>query len=109
MRVLVCGGRDFFDRKRIYQALRELRPSVIINGGSTGADAISSSFAQAFDVPLEVYPAEWKAFGRRAGPIRNRYMLRESRPDVVLAFPGHRGTRHMVKISVRAGVHVILA
>jgi hypothetical protein len=34
-------------------------------------------------------------------------MLREGRPDLVAAFPGGRGTAHMVRIAREAGVEVV--
>jgi len=52
-------------------------------------------------------PAEWDKFGRRAGPLRNEQMLREGKPDVVVAFPGGRGTAHMVRIAKEAGIDVL--
>jgi len=53
------------------------------------------------------YPADWEKLGRAAGPIRNEQMLREGKPDLVVAFPGARGTAHMVRIAREAGVRVI--
>lgn len=44
-----------------------------------------------------------------AGPIRNSRMLREGKPDLVLAFPGHGGTADMVKQAGEAGVGVMKA
>ena len=39
--------------------------------------------------------------------IRNRRMLIEGKPDLVLAFPGGKGTANMVEISRKAGVKVV--
>ena len=36
-------------------------------------------------------------------------MLREGRPDLVVAFPGGKGTAHMVGLARRAGVAVLEA
>jgi len=49
----------------------------------------------------------WKTHGKKAGILRNIYMLENSKPDTVLAFPGGKGTAHMIKISKAAGVSVI--
>ncbi|MEM9912925.1 MAG: hypothetical protein AAF922_19365 [Pseudomonadota bacterium] len=45
--------------------------------------------------------------GRAAGPIRNKEMLDEGCPDLVVAFPGGRGTANMVKQAQAAGVEVL--
>jgi hypothetical protein len=48
-------------------------------------------------VPVIEFPANWKVYGRAAGPIRNMKMLLEGKPDLVVAFPGGIGTADMVK------------
>ena len=90
----------------MFEALRLLRPSVVIHGGARGADISADVCALAFGIDVEVYPADWAKHGKAAGPIRNAQMLREGRPDAVLAFPGGRGTADMVRRAKRAGVPV---
>lgn len=46
--------------------------------------------------------------GKAAGPIRNQRMLDEGKPDLVVAFPGGRGTADMVRRAKAAGVPVRL-
>jgi predicted solute-binding protein len=64
-------------------------------------------WAKAEGVPCEVYQADWARLGRKAGPIRNQRMLDEAKPDVVIAFPGGRGTADMLRRTRQAGVEVI--
>jgi hypothetical protein len=40
------------------------------------------------------------------GPIRNKPMLEEGKPDLVVAFPSGRGTANMMKQAREAGVPV---
>jgi len=51
--------------------------------------------------------ANWAGLGRKAGPIRNQEMLDQGRPNMVVAFPGGRGTADMVRRARGAGVEVI--
>lgn len=106
MRLLVCGGRDFDRGDLVQRALRLLRPTLVMHGAARGADMLAGLAAHALRIPVEPYYADWKQHGRRAGPIRNAEMLREGRPDAVLAFPGGRGTADMIKKAVAAGVPV---
>ena len=110
MRVLVCGGRDFQDRVAVHQALDDLDAaygvSLVIDGGATGADKLAAEWAWMSNKPNRCFPADWKTYGRGAGPIRNKQMLDEGKPDLVLAFPGGRGTANMVKQAQAAGVRV---
>lgn len=105
MRVLVCGGRDFDNWKMVHSQLTDLKPSVIINGGSRGADFLATKWANHNGVSLIVYPALWSR-GRKAGPERNAFMRADSRPDLVVAFPGGRGTFDMVTRAKNAGLEV---
>lgn len=80
---------------------------VIISGAARGADDVAIQWAVLHDLtPLE-YPADWKKYGKAAGVIRNQFMLDDSKPDIVLAFPGGEGTAHMVSIAKKANIKVI--
>lgn len=105
-RVLVCGGRNYADRARVYKVLDELRPSVVIHGAARGADTLAANWAYTRGVEQLPFPADWEAHGRGAGPRRNAKMLAEGKPDLVVAFPGGNGTADMVARSRRAGVQV---
>jgi len=109
VRVLVCGGRTFDDAAMLDVALASVRPTHIITGGATGADRLAELWAAEHAVPSTVYPAEWDLHRRAAGPIRNRWMLYDGLPDLVLAFPGGRGTADMVRRATEAGVRVVFA
>jgi hypothetical protein len=110
LRVLVCGGRDYGDHEALFAALDAIHASipieVIIHGGAPGADYLASFWAAARAVNERRFPADWPRFGRAAGPIRNAHMLREARPDLVVAAPGGRGTADMVRQAGDAGVPV---
>lgn len=113
MKVLVCGGRDFRDTAMLDRALCELDNAIciteIIHGGANGADTMAGCWGEKFNIPVTVYKADWSLYGRMAGPRRNERMLYEGKPDFVLAFPGGRGTAHMVRIAEEAGVRVVRA
>jgi hypothetical protein len=81
----------------------------IISGCARGADSAAIDFAAVNFCKLEEYPANWEKHERLAGPIRNKQMLDEGRPDLVVAFPGGRGTANMVSQALAAGVKVIFA
>jgi hypothetical protein len=107
MRVLVCGGRNFDCYHATEWALDELNPSVLIEGGATGADEHARIYAAGNNIELLTFKADWNRYGRVAGPIRNKQMIDEGRPECVLAMPGGRGTADMVRRAVEAGIHVI--
>ena len=110
--VLVCGGRNFDDYDLLDDTLNgvfaKTRITELLHGGASGADTIAVDWAALADVPVRKFPAQWKTYGKRAGPIRNSLMLQEGRPDLVVAFPGGAGTRDMVAQAKRSGVAVLM-
>jgi len=112
MRILVCGSRAWTDEliimRELAQFARAFGVEVVIEGGASGADAIGKRAATKLDIPVLTFPADWKRHGRAAGPIRNKQMLDEGKPDQVLAFwdGRSRGTNNMIEISRSAGIPV---
>lgn len=109
LRVLVCGGRKFFDAELVNHTLDSLNISHLIEGGAKGADKLAYTWAY-YNLPAKdrsQYPAKWKEFGKGAGYIRNEQMLKEGKPDLVVAFPGNKGTEDMISKARKAGVKVM--
>jgi hypothetical protein len=120
MRVLVCGGRDYSRawvaswlarhlKEEVAFALRcsAFSISAVIHGGARGADQGAADYAKSADIKQVVFPADWELHGKAAGPIRNQRMIDEGKPDVVVAFPGGRGTADMVRRARAASIEVI--
>lgn len=107
MRVLVCGGRnysrgDLVDR-RLDQLHKAQEITVLIHGDATGADTLAGEWAERNGVHIEVFPI----LAGEGGFKRNQRMLVEGRPDLVVHFPGRKGTVDMVRRAMRAGVYVV--
>jgi hypothetical protein len=112
MRVLVCGGRNFDDRQTLCRTLDEVhwlrKFELLIAGGARGADTLAEEWARDRDIPTIIYHADLEGLGRKAGPIRNQRMLDEGRPELVIAFPGGRGTADMTSRARAAAIETIL-
>jgi hypothetical protein len=109
MRVIVTGGRDYTNRESVVNTLSQLDITELAHGGASGADALAAEWARSTGLKVCLYPADWITHGRAAGPIRNQWMLDDFAPDAVVAFPGKRGTAHMISIAKSAGILVIRA
>lgn len=111
MRVLVCGGRDYEDWTFIVRVLDRVHArqtiTQLIEGGATGADELARRWAKARGIEVLTFTAHWERYPGRAGLIRNAQMLREGRPELVVAFKGGRVTAHMVTIASAALVPVL--
>jgi hypothetical protein len=106
-KAIVCGGRDFSDRKMVFAVLDKLDVGHVIEGGAKGADSLAREWAIARCRPFTEYTANWAEHGRGAGPRRNAEMLTEQFIDAVVAFPGGRGTDHMRALAGGQGLPVI--
>lgn len=111
MKVLVCGGRRYKDALTLGSWLggiqRDHGITEIIEGGASGADFLARKYAIFQKIPFRTFPADWNRHGNAAGPIRNRQMLVEGKPDIVVAFPGGNGTANMIEQARAAGVRVL--
>ncbi len=109
----MCGGRDFHDVAHLERALdalhHERQFGILTHGGARGADLLSGVWAMKNLLPVCVFPANWEHMGNAAGPLRNKAMLDWSRPDLVVAFPGGRGTADMVNKAMAAKIEIVRA
>ena len=107
--VLVCGGRNYTFRRRVFEVLDEYAGMThLVHGAAGGADSLAAAWGLARRVHrIAAFPATWQLHGRAAGPIRNQAMLVETAPGLVVAFPGGAGTADMVARAKAAGVPVL--
>lgn len=132
MRVLVCGGRDYGRMPNWYPPEQASRLSAIaskqsfllretlddfhktlgpftdlIHGAAPGADAHAAQWALKNRLTINSWKADWKRHGKAAGPIRNQQMIDNGKPDLVIAFPGGRGTADMIARAKAASIKLI--
>jgi len=109
-RILVCGGRDFDDGALLSRTLDRLPFTVdfVITGGARGADTLADKWAQRRGKARAIFPANWEGEGKSAGARRNARMLEIGKPNLVIAFPGGRGTRNMIDQAKGHNVPVVV-
>ena len=111
-RILVTGSRDWKDRQTIYKVLdrhsRGGRVTIVHGDCPTGADRMAQDWADMMSQESEKHPADWKKYGRAAGPKRNQAMV-DLGADICLAFviPGSRGTIDCMKRAQKAGIEIV--
>jgi hypothetical protein len=110
MRILFCGDRNWTNYKLIADIVADFKPDVVIEGEARGADSMARDAAEYFGIPVEAYPANWEVHGKAAGPIRNTQMLKEGKPDLVVAFhndlQNSKGTLNMVTQARKQNIKV---
>ena len=114
MRLIIAGSRTFnpsitrIDRhvRDAQLILDEPTITVILCGMARGVDLAGKRWAEANSIPVEEYPANWKKYGKAAGPIRNTFMA--SRADaLLLMWDGEsRGSAHMKQAAQERGLYI---
>lgn len=110
-RILICGGRSFTDQKLFNEVMNDMFPKfsdrfIIIEGGANGADRMAQLWAKLHGFPHASVHANWHYYGLAAGHKRNGWMLEFLNPDLVIAFPGGRGTRNMIGQALEKGITI---
>lgn len=105
--VCVTGGRDFTDRKSVYDNLDRLNKEkpirLLIEGEARGLDTLAKEWAISRKIPYAACSADWSK-GKKAGLLRNTYMLETYNPDLLLVFPGNEGTKHCYEEARELGI-----
>jgi predicted Rossmann fold nucleotide-binding protein DprA/Smf involved in DNA uptake len=102
-RVVIAGCRDYNDYSEAKSFIdccllniKKENEIVIVSGCASGADAIGECYAVENGFKIEKYPADWKTYGKCAGPRRNKKMAEIS--DYVICFwdGKSKGTNSMI-------------
>ncbi len=115
--VCVCGGRYYENKDRIRECLAKWRAGrwsdiIFITGEcKTGADKHAKDIiTKEFDLPYKGFPADWNAFVKSAGPIRNSEMS-DVLTHCIAFWDGkieNSGTFDMIKKAIKSGADVTI-
>jgi len=108
MRTIIAGSRDCLNYAELLKAIDAIdwQPTVVLSGNARGADTLGEQWAKENAIPLEIYPAGWQQYGKKAGLMRNIQMAEKA--DALIALWDHKstGTKHMIEEAFRRGLRV---
>jgi hypothetical protein len=111
IKIIIAGGRDykidsaaFIWLDNIIQSYKVDAGVEIVSGGASGADTVAINYAKMYNIPCKIFHADWKTYGRSAGPRRNNEMAKYA--DVCILFPGGAGTLNMKKTSEKLNLDI---
>ena len=111
--LLVCGSRssDGIDPREVLNIILDIYfkndyTEIITGLCPTGVDAIAKGICIKHKIPFKGFPANWKKYGKAAGPIRNDEMARyvSDHNGGLIVFDGGRGTANMLQQAM--SIHV---
>lgn len=114
MKVIIAGSRGITDIRVVEEAMRlcGFMVTEVVSGTASGVDRLGEQWAQARNIPIKRFPANWQEDGRSAGYKRNVKMVeyvKESRGAVVTIWDGQsKGTSHTIDLAKEAGLQLFI-
>lgn len=105
-KLIIAGSRDFDNYELLKQTVLPYLNDIeeIISGTARGADSLGEQFAKEFNIPVRQFPADWNAYGKKAGYLRNVQMAKNATACIVFWDGKSRGTQHMINIAKQYGL-----
>lgn len=108
MKLIISGGRNIHLTRKDYIFLNTIAGSYTINevvsGGASGVDRCGEDWAKKEGIKIKIFPADWRRWGKMAGPKRNREMSLYA--DALVFFDGGKGTDSMIRYAQKAGLRI---
>tara|TARA_R110001583_G_scaffold38377_1_gene124060 strand:+ start:113 stop:463 length:351 start_codon:yes stop_codon:yes gene_type:complete len=113
MKLIIAGGRNFTDYKKLCQIcdniLQDQTNIEIVSGAYfKGADQLGEKYAAEKGFLLTKFPADWKRFGRAAGPKRNEQMAIYAEALVAFWNGKSKGTKNMINLVKSSHLKVVI-
>jgi hypothetical protein len=101
MKIIIAGSRTFTDYQKLSevcdQFLQDQTDIEIVSGAYyKGADKLGEQYAKERGFKITQFPADWKRFGRAAGPKRNEQMANYANALIAFWDGKSKGTLNMI-------------
>lgn len=113
-KVIIAGSRSFADYENLKSVCDRILPNhysepciTILSGTSSGSDSLGERYAHERGYTLNRYPADWKQYGKAAGPIRNRQMVNDADAAIVFWDGQSKGAKNLIEQANKRGLIVM--
>lgn len=108
MRIIIAGSRNITEYDIVKAAVEDSGFSVgpgdtVLSGCARGVDRIGEEITEIRGAGIERHPADWDAYGKRAGYLRNAEMAKAADALIAVWDGESRGTKNMIELMQRAG------
>lgn len=113
MRVVIAGSRDGVTYAHLLEAIKACGFDIttVISGTARGADKLGEAWAEANNITVERYPANWEPKGKfdpGAGHKRNAVMASVADAVIALWDGQSNGTKSMIELGRARGILVFV-
>src|SRR5436190_907473 len=108
MKTIVAGSTRVTDAALVARAIASAPWDVteVVSGCARGVDTLGEAWAEAHGVPVTRFPADWRRYGKGAGPVRNRQMARYADALVAVFNGTSAGTANMIAQARQRGLRL---
>lgn len=109
MKLIIAGSRHLNPTVEDIQEIcfyYEITPKEIISGSAQGVDAAGEKYADHCKLPIVRFPADWKKYGKSAGPRRNRTMAANADALLLIWDGKSRGSKNMMEEAKKKGIRI---
>lgn len=101
-KTIIAGSRHLYDYDQLLRLIGQYREgggtiTEVVCGCAPGVDTMGKIWALENEIPVKMFPADWKTHGRAAGPIRNRQMAEYADALLLLWDGKSRGSANMLQ------------
>lgn len=110
MKTIIAGSRGINDYRVVKEAIEESGFTIteIVSGGARGVDRLGEKYAEIYNIPVRIYPANWDRWGKCAGMIRNADMAKDAEALIAIWDGESKGTFGMIRIAETSGLRVYI-
>lgn len=110
MRVIVAGSREGVQQEQVDDAVTKSGFTIteIVSGHARGVDQMGELIAEVNHLPIKLFPADWKQYGKAAGIIRNHEMALYADALIAVWDGKSKGTQHMILDMQKTGKPVYI-
>jgi len=113
MRTIIAGSRTCTDKEELVKAINNCgwKPTVVISGAAKGVDKLGELWAEENGISCQLFPADWKLYGKSAGWKRNYKMACKAEALIAIWDGKSKGTKNMIDIArlkkLKVHIHMI--
>lgn len=113
MKTIIAGTRSLSSYSFVAEGVKKAQEmglviSEVVSGACRGIDELGEQWAEENNVPVKRFPANWKLYGKSAGPRRNEQMSDYADALVAIWDGKSRGTAHMISSAEKKGLRVFI-
>ena len=110
MKVIIAGSRGIEDYELVKSAVEESgfseQITAVLSGRARGVDRLGEQWALEQGLEVLPFPAQWKRYGRRAGVLRNKFMVENADALIAIWDGKSRGTKNTIEEAKAKGLRV---